>query len=118
MACWRTADRRHGGDEGQCDALHNEAKAFAEETELLRRAGATSGGAIDKVAFGTSFKIVMLEGIEVVFIVIAIGAGGPLIVPASIGTGLALVVVAALGLVVHRPLAMVRLRMCKLLSKR
>ena len=66
-----------------------------------------AGSAIDKVAFGTSFKIMMLEGIEVVFIVIAIGAGGPLIVPASLGAGLALVVVAALGLVVHRPLAMV-----------
>jgi uncharacterized membrane protein len=87
-------------------ALHDEAKAFAEETESLRRAGDAAGSAIDKVAFGTSFKIVMLEGIEVVFIVIAIGAGGPLIVPASIGAGLALVVVAALGLVVHRPLAM------------
>ena len=87
-------------------ALHDEAKAFAQESEMLRSAG-SAVGAIDKVAFGSSFKIVMLEGIEVVFIVIAIGAGGPLLLPASIGAGLALLVVAGLGLVVHRPLAKV-----------
>jgi uncharacterized membrane protein len=87
--------------------LHDEAKAFLEETESLRHASGSREGAIDKVAFGASFKIVMLEGIEVVFIVIAIGAGGPLLVPASIGAGLALLVVVGLGLVIHRPLAIV-----------
>jgi len=49
----------------------------------------------------------MLEGIEVVFIVIALGAGGRLLVPASVGAGLALAVVVALGLWLHRPLAKV-----------
>lgn len=87
--------------------LHDEAKAFTEETEALRRLGAAGPAAVDKVAFATSFKIVMLEGIEVVFIVIAIGAGGPLLVPASIGAMLALAVVVILGLFVHRPLATV-----------
>jgi uncharacterized membrane protein len=88
-------------------ALHDEAKAFAEETESLRRLGRAGGHAIDKVAFATSFKIVMLEGIEVVFIVIAIGAGGPLLLPACVGAALALAVVVALGLLLHRPLASV-----------
>jgi uncharacterized membrane protein len=88
-------------------ALHDEAKAFAEETEALRRLGRAGAGAIDKVAFATSFKIVMLEGIEVVFIVIAIGAGGPLLMPASVGALLALAVVVVLGLFVHKPLAQV-----------
>ncbi|MDP9097312.1 MAG: hypothetical protein M3N26_12295 [Pseudomonadota bacterium] len=88
-------------------ALHDEAKAFEEETTALRQAGNAPGRSIDKIAFGTAFKIVMLEGIEVVFIVIAIGAGGPLIVPASIGAGLALLLVLVLGLVVHRPLSSV-----------
>ncbi len=58
-------------------ALHDEAKAFAEKTAALRAQGAQGGVArqvIDKLAFATAFKIVMLEGIEVVFIVIAIGA--------------------------------------------
>jgi Ca2+/H+ antiporter, TMEM165/GDT1 family len=87
--------------------LHDEAKAFVAETESLRKRGTAAGGALDRVAFGASFKIVMLEGIEVVFIVIAVGAGGPLIVPASIGAGFALLVVVGLGLAIHRPLARV-----------
>jgi uncharacterized membrane protein len=40
----------------------------------------------DRVAFAAAFQITMLEGTEVVFIVIAIGAGGAgLLVPASVG---------------------------------
>jgi uncharacterized membrane protein len=85
--------------------LHDEAEAFARETAALRRQDGNGRERIDKVAFATSFKIVMLEGIEVVFIVIAIGAGGHLIVPASAGALLALLVVVALGLCLHRPLA-------------
>ena len=86
-------------------ALHDEADAFAKETEALRGQGGRQGVALDKVAFLTSFKIVMLEGIEVVFIVIAIGASGNLIVPASVGALLALLVVAALGFWLRKPLA-------------
>ena len=87
--------------------LHDEAEAFAKETELLRRQGGAARTTIDKIAFLTTFKTVMLEGIEVVFIVIALGAGGRLLVPASVGAGLALAVVVALGLWLHRPLAKV-----------
>jgi uncharacterized membrane protein len=86
-------------------ALHDEAQAFAHETEVLRKAGAALAGAFDKVAFTTAFKIVMVEGIEVVFIVIALGANGRLIVPATAGALLALVAVIALGLCLHKPLA-------------
>jgi uncharacterized membrane protein len=91
-------------------ALHDEAKAFADETAALRATGAQGRvvrQAIDRVAFAAAFKIVMLEGIEVVFIVIAIGASGQMMVPASIGALLALVAVALLGLWLHRPLARV-----------
>jgi uncharacterized membrane protein len=50
----------------------------------------------------------MLEGVEVVFIVIAIGAGGAgLLMPASLGALAALLAVIALGVTVHRPLASV-----------
>lgn len=86
-------------------ALHDEAKAFADETEALRRRGGSGGEAIDKIAFVTAFKIVMLEGVEVVFIVIAIGAGGRLLLPAAAGALLALFVVILLGLWLHKPLA-------------
>lgn len=86
-------------------ALHDEAKAFEQETAQLRRRGPVSLRGIDPVAFGASFKIVMLEGIEVVFIVIAIGAGGTMLVPASLGAALALGAVVVLGLCLHKPLA-------------
>lgn len=60
------------------------------------------------MAIATAFKITMLEGLEVIFIVIAVGAGGvDLLVPASIGALAALVLVAAMGVVVHRPLSAV-----------
>lgn len=87
--------------------LHDETAAFAKETETLRGLGGR-GGRWDSVAITTAFEITMLEGLEVVFIVIAVGAGGAgLLVPASIGAVAALVLVVLIGAVVHRPLASV-----------
>ena len=86
--------------------LHDEAAAFAKQTAAMRGLG--GGGGWDRVAFAASFQITMLEGTEVVFIVIAIGAGGAgLLVPAGLGALAALLVVALLGLALHRPLASV-----------
>jgi uncharacterized membrane protein len=88
-------------------SLHDEEAAYAKETELLRRSGGARAG-WDMVAIATAFKITMLEGLEVVFIVIAIGAGGVgLLIPASAGALAALVLVVLLGIIVHRPLASV-----------
>ncbi len=85
--------------------LHDEAAAFAKETAAMRKLGGV-GPAWDRVAFGAAFQITMLEGIEVVFIVIAIGAGGAgLLLPTSLGALTALIVVVLLGLAVHKPLA-------------
>jgi uncharacterized membrane protein len=87
-------------------ALHDEETAFTEQTANMRR-HARNLSALDKIAVTAAFKIVMLEGIEVVFIVIAIGAAGRMLLPASVGAVAALLVVIALGLVLHRPLARV-----------
>ncbi len=85
--------------------LHDEAAAFAKETAAMRQLGGASAG-WDRVAFGAAFQITMLEGAEVVFIVIAIGAGGAgLLVSASLGALAALLVVVVLGAAIHRPLA-------------
>jgi Ca2+/H+ antiporter, TMEM165/GDT1 family len=86
--------------------LHDEDAEYAKETAELSRFGAAVS-AFDGIAVATSFKIVMLEGIEVVFIVIAIGASGDLLVPAAAGAGAALLLVIGLGLLLHRPVASV-----------
>lgn len=85
--------------------LHDEAAAYAEQRQSLMRFARTGPG-WDRLAVTTAFKITMLEGIEVVFIVVAIGAAGRgLLVPASLGALAALAVVVLLGLLLHRPVA-------------
>ena len=61
----------------------------------------------DWIAGVTAFKAVLVEGIEVVFIVIAVGAARGLLVFASAGALAACVAVAAIGAAIHRPLARV-----------
>ena len=86
--------------------LRDEDAAFARQTARMRGAGRRAGW--DRTAFSATFQVTLLEGIEVVFIVIAIGAGGAgLLLPASVGALLALLLVAALGVAVHKPLARV-----------
>jgi uncharacterized membrane protein len=88
--------------------LHDERAAFAQKAAAMREASPGSIARWDKFAFSAGFNITMLEGTEVVFIVLAFGAGGAgLLLPASLGAVAALLVVAALGLVLHSPLARV-----------
>jgi uncharacterized membrane protein len=87
--------------------LHDEEAAYLQEAELLRSRGMRGRG-WDSLAIATAFKITMLEGLEVVFIVIAVGAGGVgLLIPASLGAVAALLLVVVVGAVVHRPLSKV-----------
>ena len=86
--------------------LHDEEAAFRKNASALQTAGLGAGW--DKVGFGTAFNITMLEGTEVVFIVIAIGAGGTgMLLPAGLGAAAALLLVAILGIALHRPLTRV-----------
>ena len=88
-------------------SLHDEAAIFTQQERSLREIAPAAAG-LDTVAFATSFKITLLEGTEVVFIVIALGAGGAgLLLPAAFGALAALLVVTALGVAVHRPLSRV-----------
>jgi len=85
--------------------LHDEVALYARQTATLGRFR-PSATAWDALATATAFKITMVEGIEVVFIVIAVGAGGnAFLVPACLGAAVALAVVILLGLVLHRPVA-------------
>lgn len=95
--------------------LHDEEEAYAKKSAALRALGGLAHG-LDRIAVSTAFKITMVEGIEVVFIIIAIGAGGQgLLLPASLGALAALLLVVALGLVLHRPVAMIPENMLKFL---
>jgi Ca2+/H+ antiporter, TMEM165/GDT1 family len=87
--------------------LHDEDAVFASETRSLSQFGPMTTAGWDATAIAAAFKIVMLEGIEVVFIVVAIGATSGRLLPAGIGAGVALVVVVLLGLMLHRPLALI-----------
>lgn len=87
--------------------IHDEAAAFAAESAELRARGKGPSPALDPVAVATAFKAVALEGVEVVFIVVAVGSAGGMLLPASLAAGLAGLLVVALGLALHRPLARV-----------
>jgi uncharacterized membrane protein len=88
-------------------ALHDEEQAFAEETEAARRAPAERRFGLDWYAFTICFKGVLLEGLEVVFIVIGFGASAGDRVPAVVGAAAAFAIVLAVGIAVHRPLSRV-----------
>lgn len=87
--------------------LHDEASAFANETAELCEAESRHAPYRDLLAALASFKAVLLEGLEVVFIVIAFGAGRGMLVPVSLAALAACLLIAAIGLAVHRPLARV-----------
>jgi uncharacterized membrane protein len=84
-------------------ALHDEERAYQETIGQLTTASARR----DWVGFILALKGVFLEGLEVVFIVIAVGGTGRSLPIAVIGGLAAMVVVAAAGVVARRPLAQV-----------
>jgi uncharacterized membrane protein len=86
-------------------ALHDEAEAFARETDQLKRQAAERRA--DWIAGIAAFKAVLLEGIEVVFIVIAVGAGRGMLGYAALGAAIACLLVLIVGFVVHKPLSQV-----------
>ncbi len=88
-------------------AQHDEIKSFEDEERILEASGPIRRGLADPIAVATTFKAVVLEGIEVVFIVIAVGTAGGHLVAAGTGAALAGLLVVALGIFLHRPLARV-----------
>jgi uncharacterized membrane protein len=87
--------------------LHDEAAAFTKAAASLEKDTRQKAARLSWLAGVAAFKAVLLEGLEVVFIVIAVGAGGRLLVPAAIGATTACLVVILIGLAVHKPLSLV-----------
>ena len=90
-------------------ALHDEDKIYARETAALGEGAAAAPGRLDIGGVTTAFNGVFIEGVEVVFIVLAVGAaGGPThLVPAVIGAATAAVIVVFLGIIARRPLSQI-----------
>ena len=87
-------------------ALHDENATFRSERERAREASVAAGG-LDTYGFTVSFKGVLLEGLEVAFIVVTFGSNQGGIRLAAIGAAAAVVVVLAAVLVVRGPLSRV-----------
>ena len=87
--------------------LHDEAAIYEREVTAARGQGTVVRAGLDWYAFTLSFKGVLLEGLEVIFIVVTFGATAHQVPLAALGAAVAVVLVVAVGLVVHEPLTRV-----------
>ena len=87
-------------------AKHDELGTYKEETEAARAAGSPRAG-FDGYSFTIAFKGVLLEGLEVAFIVLTFGANQHNVGLAAAAAGVALLVVVAAGVAMRAPLARV-----------
>jgi uncharacterized membrane protein len=88
---------------------HDEQAAYEDHVRALGGDGdpQVSGSRWDLIALVTAFKAVTLEGVEVIVIVIGLGAVQGLLVEASLGALAACLLVVGAGLILQRPLARV-----------
>ncbi len=105
----RKASLRAGG----VIPLNDEDAIFAKKTAGLSAEVQRQQTSQDWIAGIAAFKAVLLEGLEVIFIVIAVSAGRGLLWPASLGALAACVLVLVIGATAHRPLARVPENMLK-----
>lgn len=92
---------------GGAIALRDEGQLYAKETQALSAGSALPGAnGLDLAGAGAAFNGVFIEGVEVVFIVLAVGAAGGAakLVPAIVGAIAAALVVIALGFAARKPL--------------
>lgn len=88
-------------------ALHDEAAIYARETAEARAAGRQPIFGLDGFAFVVAFKGVLLEGLEVVIIVLTIGLSAGNVPLAVTGALLAVIPVSLLAIAVRGPLSRV-----------
>ena len=88
-------------------AFHDEDAIFARELAEAEGAAHVERAGVDWYGFTLSFKGVLLEGLEVVFIVLTFGSAQGSIPLAAAGAAAALILVAGVGVAVRAPLARV-----------
>jgi uncharacterized membrane protein len=88
-------------------SLHDEDAIFAAEREAAAAAGKRAGAGVDGYAFAIAFKGVLLEGLEVAFIVLTFGANQHKVGLAAAAAGVAIAVVVLAGVAARAPLARV-----------
>jgi uncharacterized membrane protein len=91
---------------GRLKHLHDEQSIFEEQEREARGVGPSSS-AVDWYSFTVAFKGVLLEGLEVAFIVVTFGGAQHSVALASAAAAAAAVVVLIAGLVARRPLVRV-----------
>jgi uncharacterized membrane protein len=87
--------------------LHDEEAIFARELDEARAAGSEQRAGLDWYGFTLAFKGVLLEGLEVAFIVVTFGSTQGSIGLAALGAAAALVLVVVVGVLVRAPLTRV-----------
>ncbi len=98
----RKAIMRYTGLKG----LHDEAAIYEREVATLNQAPSAATG-MDWTSFTVAFKGVLLEGLEVVFIVITFGLSSHDMLSPTLGALAAAVVVTVVAFAVHEPLSRV-----------
>lgn len=87
-------------------ALHDEEAIYASQKAAATTAGRTQRSLVDDwYAFTLSFKGVLLEGLEVAFIVVTFGSNQGSIPLAVVGAVVAIVMVTVVGIAARAPLA-------------
>ncbi|HET6944136.1 MAG TPA: hypothetical protein VFI01_02190 [Gaiellaceae bacterium] len=87
--------------------LHDEDAIFARETAAARGAASEERAGLDWYGFTLSFKGVLLEGLEVAFIVLTFGSTQGSVGLAALGAAIALALVVVVGVFVRTPLTRV-----------
>ena len=92
---------------GGAKAKHDETALYGQEIAALRAEPPVPAHGIDWISFTVAFKGVLLEGLEVAFIVVTFGTSANALASAALGALIAGVAVLIVAIVVRRPLAMV-----------
>jgi uncharacterized membrane protein len=92
---------------GGAKAKHDEAAIYEREIATLHAEPPIATTGMDWISFTVAFKGVLLEGLEVAFIVVTFGASAGMLAPAAIGAGAAGAVVLVVAALVRGPLTAV-----------